>query len=81
MLPARDSLRSQDDVHREELPINSSILIRLMEMSTQSDLGMFIILLAVLKVLIFRYTGNENVIVITPIYKPLESVETINEYV
>ena len=53
----------------------SRLLIKLVK---QSDLSIYIMLLAGLKALIYRYTGSEDIIVISPVYRPHVSGDTIN---
>lgn len=52
---------------------------RLMKLGKNSDISIFIILLAALNVLIYRWTGNEDIIVKIPVYKPRMNEQTIND--
>lgn len=51
---------------------------RVMKLSKGSDLSIYIILLTVLKTLIYRYTSNEDIIIISPIDTLKITGETIN---
>ncbi len=53
----------------------------LMKLGRQSDITIFIILLAAVKALIYRYTGSEDITVISPLYKDYISEETMNDLV
>lgn len=54
---------------------------KLMHLSNQSDLTLFIILAAGLKSLIYRYTNSEDIAVISPVYERMVSEETINNFI
>jgi non-ribosomal peptide synthetase component F len=52
---------------------------QVIKMSKESDLSIYIFLLSILKILIFRYMFNEDSIVISPINKLKATVETLND--
>jgi len=54
---------------------------RLIKLSKNSELSLYIILLTALKTLIYRYTASEDITVISPLYKNALSAETINDCV
>lgn len=65
-----------------EIPINipGDLSHRLLELSFQAELTVYIILLAGIKALLYRYTGNEDIIVLSPVYEPAVSGNTINDF-
>jgi non-ribosomal peptide synthetase component F len=62
-----------------EIPIPGDLAGRLIKMGKQSDLSLYIILLTGLKTLIYRYTQNKDIGVISPLHKHTISEETIND--
>jgi surfactin family lipopeptide synthetase A len=54
---------------------------KIIKMSKENDLAVYVILLGGLKLLIYRYTGSENIIIASPIYEQLVSEDTINDIV
>jgi len=66
------------EVKEIPIPFSPGLCSSLLKLSKKSDLSIYIILLTGLKALIYRYTGNEDVIVGSPTYKPAVSHETIN---
>jgi amino acid adenylation domain-containing protein len=52
---------------------------KLLQLSNQNDLALYMVLLTALKILIYRCTSNENITVLSPIYKNNETEETIND--
>ncbi|MCP5107774.1 MAG: AMP-binding protein, partial [bacterium] len=51
---------------------------KLMKFSKNSDLSLYIALLTAVKLLIYRYTGSRDISVVSPLYKPNISRDTIN---
>ncbi len=64
-----------------DISFSASLSASLLKLARQSDLSLYIILLALLKLLIFRYTGSEDITVISPVYRPHVSNETKNDRV
>ncbi|HEX3045261.1 MAG TPA: amino acid adenylation domain-containing protein [Bacillota bacterium] len=60
--------------------LNSETAAKLITISRNSDFGIYMILLAAVKYLLYRYTGNEDVIVGMPVFqnKVAEKTETPN---
>jgi amino acid adenylation domain-containing protein len=61
--------------------IPGELCSRLMTLSSGADLSLYILLLAGLKILIHFYTGNEDVIVGSPIYRANAGERTINDFI
>jgi fengycin family lipopeptide synthetase D len=53
----------------------------LTKVSKKSDISLYIILLAGIKVLIHRYNGGEDVTVISPVYESRTTEETLNNFI
>jgi hypothetical protein len=68
------------EIEKIEIPVPGDLFQRLMKLGKQSDLSLYIILLTALKVLLYRYTNNEDVIVISPVYRKNRTEETLNDY-
>jgi len=63
-----------------EILISDSLYELLWKLSKESAISVYIILLAVLKTLIYSYSGKEDITVVSPIYKPNISENTINDF-
>lgn len=61
--------------------IEADLSGRLWKFSKGSDMSLYLILLTGLKCLLYRYAGNEDVIVGSPLYAPNCTERTINEFV
>lgn len=64
-----------------EITIPVHICSKLMSMSKKQEISLYIILLTVFKTLIYRYTGNEDVMIGSPVYQSTVTSETFNELV
>ena len=65
-----------------EIPLNNgNISEKLMKFSKKSDLSLYIVLITAVKILIYKYTKNEDITVVSPVYEPKVSRETINNKV
>jgi amino acid adenylation domain-containing protein len=64
-----------------EFQVPGNLCSRLVNLSKGSNLSIYIILLAALKILASRYTSQEDIIIVSPIYKLNISEETINDRV
>ncbi len=62
---------------RIEILIPQPLCRALMKLSKGSDLSIYIVLLATLKLLIYRHTNSEDVVIISPMYKANVTEETI----
>jgi amino acid adenylation domain-containing protein len=62
-----------------EIPIPDSLAGQLIKFSKKADLSLYLILLAALKSLIYRYTGNEDIIVVSPVLETNISAQTLND--
>jgi tyrocidine synthetase-3 len=51
------------------------------KLGNNSELAVYIIILTALKSLLYRYTGNHDISVISPVYKMMENQDTINDAV
>lgn len=63
-----------------EFIIPQSLAQKLMRLSKQNELTLFIVLLTGLKCLAYRYTGKEDIMIGAPVYLPTSTGETFNEY-
>jgi amino acid adenylation domain-containing protein len=72
---------SEKEIEKVEIPISEELFSRLMKLGKQSDLSLYIILLTALKILIFRYTQNEDVIITSSLYKGNITAKTLNDRV
>ncbi|MCP5051184.1 MAG: amino acid adenylation domain-containing protein [bacterium] len=61
-----------------EIPFSPRCCTQLMNFSKTLDLSIYILLLTVLKLLIYRYTNNPELTVISPVYTPNISEDTLN---
>jgi hypothetical protein len=64
-----------------EIPLTADSVTRLLKLSKNSGLSIYILLLTALKALVYRYIGGEDVIVQSPVYLPSVSDDTINRFV
>lgn len=62
-----------------EIPIPNELFAKLRKLGKGSDLSLYIILLTALKLLISGYTSKEDIVVVSPVYRPNLSAETIND--
>jgi amino acid adenylation domain-containing protein len=63
-----------------DISLPAGLCAKLMRLSKESDLSIYITLLAGLKSLVYRYSGNEDVIVVSPVNEVKRSKETINTW-
>ncbi len=68
----------EDDIQRLPIELPEKLATLLEKLSTGSDVKLHIILVAGLLALVQRYTGNEDIVVGTPIYKQEVEGELIN---
>ncbi|UCH95476.1 MAG: AMP-binding protein, partial [Candidatus Aminicenantes bacterium] len=71
---------SNDNVVKTGIDIPAQLSHQLLNLSNQADLTLYIILLAGLKSLVYRYSNCENCIVVSPVYELNVSEETINNF-
>jgi amino acid adenylation domain-containing protein len=64
-----------------EIPIPGELSFQLLNFGKQSELAVYIVLLAVLKALIYRYSHHRDITVISPVYEDNIREETINHRV
>jgi amino acid adenylation domain-containing protein len=69
------------DTANLEILFPEDLCSRIMKLSKNSDISIYIILLVGLKTLIYRYTDNEDIILTSPVFAPYISEDTINRYV
>ena len=63
---------------RAEIVIPAHLSLQLLELANHSDLSLYIALLALLKLLIRRYTQREDITVLSPVYQSRVSEDTCN---
>jgi len=73
------NLNQKPVIKAEDIFLPSHICRQLINISKNFDLSIYIILLTALKTLIFRYTLNEDITVLSPLYKLNISKDTIND--
>ncbi len=73
--PAADARESVD------IAVPDALCARLMKIGKGSDISLYLILAALLKALVFRFTGAESVTLLSPLYVPGISADTINDRV
>lgn len=76
-----DSEISKSDVGKVDIPLPDHLTSQIIKLSKNSDLSIYLILLTGLKSLIHRYTGDKDIIVLSPTYKKIASEETINNFI
>jgi amino acid adenylation domain-containing protein len=64
-----------------EIPISNRLGDWIIKISKNSNLSVYLILLTALKILIYRYTENNNNMIISPVYLPKKTGETLNDRV
>ncbi|MCP4151804.1 MAG: amino acid adenylation domain-containing protein, partial [bacterium] len=69
------------DKKKLEIYIPDELSERMLKLGKNSDLSIYMLLVTGLKVLMHRYTGNEDSVIISPLYKPKMTAETLNECV
>jgi amino acid adenylation domain-containing protein len=67
-------------LEKVEIHFSSELFHTLMKLSQNTVLSLYLILLTSLKSLIYHYTGNEDIIVISPPYKMNISGDTLNDH-
>jgi amino acid adenylation domain-containing protein len=71
----------QADRKKIEIPIPVPLGHSILKMGKQTPISIYIILLAAIKSLIYRYSGNEDVTVISPVFEDRLTNETMNRFV
>jgi tyrocidine synthetase-3 len=80
LLPGYKILReANDELKKVEILIPEEVCSRLMTFSKKSDLSIYIVLLTVLKILVYRCTNNKDLTIISPVYIENVSEDTIND--
>lgn len=77
---SRKSEEISPKVEKAEIAVPDDTRRRLLKISKNSDLSIYIFLLTVLKILIYRYTNLEDIIVVSPLYKQNLPEEILNRY-
>jgi amino acid adenylation domain-containing protein/non-ribosomal peptide synthase protein (TIGR01720 family) len=67
--------------NRMNIHFPEQLFHKLIKLSKQSDLSLYILLLVGLKSLIYRYTNNEDIVIVSPLRHVKVSGETINNRV
>jgi tyrocidine synthetase-3 len=80
LLPDYKTLRSvKEELRKVEILIPEEVCSQLMTFSKRSDLSIYIVLLTVLKILVYRCTNNKDLTIISPVYIKNVSEDTIND--
>jgi amino acid adenylation domain-containing protein/non-ribosomal peptide synthase protein (TIGR01720 family) len=69
------------DSARVRIPLTDGLADRLIALGDNSDLAIYILCLTALKILVYRYTGNDDIVVVSPVCKLNETRQTINDFV
>jgi amino acid adenylation domain-containing protein len=69
------------NLEKQPITITPNVADRLMAITRQAPLTVYIILLAVLKTLIHKYTHQEDILVLSPVYRNKANSQTLNEVV
>jgi len=75
--PPLHNRQQKDDLVR--LTISPQLSGQLLKLSSQADITIYIILLAGLNALIYRYFNLEDITVVSPVYQANVSAETLND--
>jgi non-ribosomal peptide synthetase component F/acyl carrier protein len=70
----------RDTLEKEKIDIPEELSQRIIKLSKESDLSLYLIFMAALKVLIHRYIGNKDIVLASPIYTASVSPDTINSF-
>jgi amino acid adenylation domain-containing protein len=68
----------QENKESVEISIPGDICEEIMRLSNESPLTIYIILLAALKSLLYRYGGGEDIVILSPVYEPNVMEDTLN---
>jgi amino acid adenylation domain-containing protein len=74
-----ETRKNRSELDRVGIFFHGDLTSRLITLGKNSNLSIYLILLTLLKTLIYLYTDNEDIIVISPLYKNKISGETIND--
>ncbi|MCP4152062.1 MAG: hypothetical protein GY757_30250 [bacterium] len=66
------------DVKTAAITIPAPISARIMKLSKGADISIYLLLLTALKILIYDYTGMEEISVVSPVYAPGVTADTKN---
>jgi tyrocidine synthetase-3 len=75
---SQEALQIRERMEISFIGADDDLSPKLLKLSKKTDLSLYIILLAALKSLIYRYTGKEDIICQAPVYEPRISEDTIN---
>jgi amino acid adenylation domain-containing protein len=79
LFTSRKYTSAQKDRRQIDFYLPHGLVQQIVKLSKKSDLFIYILLLVGLKSLIYRYTGNKDIFVVSPLYQPDVSDETIND--
>ena len=81
-LPEDSSNHTRTDGKQEiALEFPAEVSARLMQISKKMDLSLYVVLLAAWKVFLYKYTGQEDLSVTSPIYTDVEEIYNYNKCV
>ncbi|MEF2965790.1 amino acid adenylation domain-containing protein [Paenibacillus sp. M1] len=68
-------------IENAEFIMSQALAASILRLCKNSDLSLYIMLLAALKTLIYRYTGNKDILVGSPVYNKIKTERTLNDLV
>jgi non-ribosomal peptide synthetase component F len=71
----------KSDIRPIEIFIPAHLAERILTLTKGADISLYILLVSALKSLIFRYTSNEDIIILSPVRKQKVREETVNSLV
>ncbi|MGD2087365.1 MAG: amino acid adenylation domain-containing protein [Candidatus Aminicenantes bacterium] len=77
-LYSAENIKEPGNKETIEITLPDNIYTKITKLSKGADLASYVILLAALKVLIYRYTSTEDISVLSPVYKLKVTRDTIN---
>ncbi|MCK4257940.1 MAG: amino acid adenylation domain-containing protein [Halanaerobiales bacterium] len=77
-----DLNRSKDRQSKEmDFLITDNLWARISKITKKMNMSVYLMMLTNLKILTFLYTKNEDIAIISPVYKPKRTKQTLNEFV
>ncbi|MGD2085274.1 MAG: amino acid adenylation domain-containing protein [Candidatus Aminicenantes bacterium] len=74
----KNDLLPQHDMHQTDIFLSGNLSQQLIKLCKTSDLSLYIFMLTSVKWLIYRYTNNEDICVLSPLYQSKVSDKTLN---
>jgi amino acid adenylation domain-containing protein len=81
LIAEKNPYHLRDRIEKVNITLTDHFSRQVIEMSKNSNLSIYLILLTGLKTLIYRYGGDKDIITASPLYKERETSETLNDIV